>query len=217
MSSYGRTYMLWTICTAAVSLLCVIIQSTAGTAVGKIFILVLAPPTVLLNLLGILAFAYREWVNPRWQIFPHSLFPHVLVSGKDIPWRLARVVDHYFALILSWALIFLLLWMWDPTPNRDRYILLENPISVHNVWSAWISFISLSVQIMNEIAHTPHPRHPVSEAIVTSFAIVAWFCTIALFAIVLSVAGEAQLHRNTEQPDMRSPVVSLTDEDHHVL
>lgn len=210
----GRSYMLWTICTALVSVFCVLLQSTAGNAVGKIVILVLAPPTAALNLFGILSFAYREWVNPRWQLFPHHLFPHIHLSGKDIPWRLARVVDHYFALMLSWALVFLLLWMWDPTPERNRYIELENPISVHNVWSAWLSFIALSVQILNEISHTPHARHPVSEAIVTAFAIIAWFCTIGLFGLVLTIAGEAQLQLTSEQPVVNSPIVSIADDLH---
>jgi hypothetical protein len=199
-SSLGRSYGLWTLFTVVASLVCLIIISTAGGLAGKIVILVVAPPLLLLNIVGVVLLAYVHWMGDRHPFFPHWLFPKLTMHGRRLPGALMRVLDHFFALNLAWALLYMVLWTWDGAEEHDTYFELLLRAARHDVWAAWVVFVFFAFHVfvtfgVAEIALV----HVVSYVLVVMDSIVSWLVIALILALVVAYAYDLAKQRKREK------------------
>jgi len=191
----ARTWMLLTAGTLAVSALAVLVVSTAGGAAGRVLIATLVPPVVIANLAAIADMLAREWLGASlWELAtgrrpPSSGLPALVhVRGRSLPWRLLRVVDHYFAMQLAWALALLCFWAWDADAQHQTYMSIAGELTRRNVWAAWISLVVTTLQVFNSAGFAQIIlTHPASEAVSLAMVATSGLTQLLLFGMV---AGE---------------------------
>lgn len=197
----ARTWMLLTAGTLGASVLCVLIESVVGGRTAAILMAVVAPLLVAGNLAALADLLLREWFHVSlphllWRQRHHgrhdALPPLVYVHRQPVPWRLARVLDHYLALNVAWALLLLVYWVWAPAAHRDLYIELPGKAAQHNVWAAWLVTLVAAFSEFNT-AGFGHVviQHPASAAVELAMVITDRLVDLIILGVVVAEAVEA--------------------------
>jgi hypothetical protein len=203
-STSGRSYMMWTIGTAVLSVVCVVVENQQpGSTASRVLIAVIAPLVLLANMLGIALLLLREWTNIQVTLLPLG----VRRVRWRLPWRMLHIIDHYLALGAAWALLLMVLWVWDDSAERTRYFEFDYAASRKNAWAGWLTMLGIVFHIIGGVGVQPIVHHPVSEALTVALTVVADLTKILLFALV---AGEGyalakeetqrRKHRKTSGP-----------------
>lgn len=203
----GSSYMLFTLCTAALGAINVLIDQQTGTQGARVWFAIAATVLYTLNLIGVVFLFWRIWVAQMVEISAFSWQPRIL--GHRISWRLWRIIDHYLGLNVAFSLILMTFWVWDDAPDKESFYDFPDNMPVRNHWAMWASFIATSFSIYNGVGFNEFSATSPGTVIVTGLHIIfAYPITLIIAGIVVTAAFEAIQDRRQQGADNKQALVN---------
>ena len=194
----GSSYMLFTLVTVALGAINVLIDQQTGTRGAHVWFAIAATALYIINLVGILSLFWRIWVEQMVEVSIFSWQPRIF--GHRISWRLWRIIDHYLGFNLAFSLIFMTFWVWDDSPNKDKFYDFPPNMPVSNHWAMWASFIATAFAIYNGVGFNEFSATSPGTVVVAGLHIVlAYPITLIVAGIVVGAAFETLQERRRQQ------------------
>lgn len=204
----GSSYGLFTLCTTIVGALSVLIAQQADTRGAAVWFAIQATLAYAVNLLGIGALFWREWVQQEVELWPTA--PESRLFGRRVPWRVVRALDHYVAINVAFSLLFMTFWVWDSSPDKDYYFALPDTLPRQNAWAVWSVFLGTAFALWNGVGFREFLLRRVSVIFVGTVHIFFALPTLLLvFGVVVSEAQQRQTDDERRQEVVRTEVQRL--------
>lgn len=196
-----RTYMLLTAITAVASVLAVMIEFVAHNTASHVVLTVTACLAVLMNFCALGELAYHMWIEPF--MHKHRAYDnnkHTQKRHGGLPWAALRILDHFLALNLAWALLFVQLWAWDKSADHTHYFRTATAEPLHNVWTVWLVMIGLAFDIYLTAGHSQVlAAAVVTEVLFTFVTVVSAIVRGGVLVLLLDEAYEFFREQRKEQ------------------
>lgn len=196
----GSSYGLYTLATLVCGSLSILIVQQADTKGARVWFAIQAAALYAGVIVATVFLFWRTWIRQLFEITPGWLSRLAHTYAPNVPWRLVRVIDIYMAINFAFSLLYMVFWVWDPSPTKNTYYIFEPGLDVTNPWAVWIVFINASFSIYNSACADFVLNRNSIMGVVSLHVIIA--DPIKLFVQVIVVSEAFELVRKMRQQAM---------------
>ena len=184
--------MFFALLSVVTSIVCAAVYQTGHHQNARVLASVAAPLLAIVNLTGVALFVLEALHNRRKKrrISTHDYFIKTVL----------RVLDHYTAINIGWALVVLTIWMWGQRSSPNAYLFILVGAAQHSVFAAWVSALRGSFGIWLTVGSPSiQPLVTFAEALYLLFYWLAWVMPFCFLGVIVSAALERPADEGEEK------------------